>query len=188
MPVPSTAFVDRDGVINHKAEDGCYVKSWSEFAFLPGAIDGLRILRRAGCRVVIVTNQRGVALGRMSAAAVDDIHDRMRAVLAPAGADVHAVYVCPHEKGTCGCRKPDVGLFLQARRDDPKIDFEASVVIGDALSDLEAGRRLGIPGVLIAGEREVETRLADARARRLPIAAVAASLREAALRLVGEER
>lgn len=139
-----TAFLDRDGTINAKAPEGDYVTSWDEFAFLPGAEEAVRLLADAGWRVVVVTNQRGVALGRMSMADVDEIHRRMRERLA-----VDAVYVCPHERGTCDCRKPVPGMLLQAMRDDPGIDPETSVMIGDAESDMEAGRRFGARTILV---------------------------------------
>ena len=135
-----TAFLDRDGTINEKAPggSGSYITTWEDFRFLPGAIEALELLRAAGWRMVVVTNQRGIALRTMTREQVDEIHRRM-AVLAP----VDAVYVCPHDVGECDCRKPEVGLFREAQRDDPGIDFATSVVFGDSESDIEAGRRLG---------------------------------------------
>lgn len=135
-----TAFLDRDGTINEKAPggSGSYVTSWEQFRFLPGAIEAMELLRAAGWRVVVVTNQRGIALGTMTRAQVDEIHRRM-GVLAP----VDAVYVCPHDNGECDCRKPGVGLFRRAQHNDPGIDFAHSVVFGDSKSDIEAGERLG---------------------------------------------
>lgn len=133
-----TAFLDRDGTINVKAPEGEYVRSWDEFAFLPGAEEAIRLLAAGGWRIVVVTNQRGVALGRMSMADVDDIHRRMREAV-----PVDAVYVCPHERGTCDCRKPGIGLFRRALSDDPEIDPSSSVVIGDADSDIQAGEAFG---------------------------------------------
>jgi D-glycero-D-manno-heptose 1,7-bisphosphate phosphatase len=137
-----TVFLDRDGVINRKAAEGDYVKNWSEFEFLPGAVSGLRMLSEAGWKLMVVTNQRGIALGRMSADDLADIHTRMCLELGIAGAPIEAVYVCPHDRGKCYCRKPDVGLFLEAWRDWPGLDFRHSVVIGDSLSDMQAATRL----------------------------------------------
>ncbi len=139
-----TAFLDRDGTINVKAPEGEYVRSLSEFRYLPGAEDAIRSLAAAGWRVVVVTNQRGIALGRMSAADVEEIHARLLLEL-----PVAAVYVCPHEKGTCDCRKPGTGLFLQAQRDFPEIEFAQSVVIGDAAGDIAAGEALGCRTILV---------------------------------------
>lgn len=135
-----TAFLDRDGTINEKAPggSGSYVTSWDDFRFLPGAIEAMELLRAAGWRIVVVTNQRGIALGTMTREQVDELHRRLTA-LAP----VDAVYVCPHDEGECDCRKPEVGLFRAAQRVDPGIDFAQSVVFGDSQSDIEAGQRIG---------------------------------------------
>ena len=156
-----TAFLDRDGTINRKPPEGDYVKSWQEFAWLPGALEAIRLLKEEGWRVIVVTNQRGVALGRMRAEDVEQIHHRMLAQ-----APIDAVYTCPHELHTCDCRKPRVGLFLDAQHDFPDIDFARSVVIGDTRSDMEAGERIGartvqvgerpLPSLLQAVERLVE--------------------------------
>src|SRR5262249_50018785 len=118
-----TAFLDRDGTINVKAPEGEYVTSWAEFSFLRGAVEAIELLRERGWRVVVVTNQRGVALGRMSLADVEDIHDRMREA-----APLDAVYLCPHERDSCDCRKPNTGMFLQAQAEFPDIRFEECVV------------------------------------------------------------
>jgi histidinol-phosphate phosphatase family protein len=93
-PGLTTVFLDRDGVINVKSPVGEYVESWAGFSFLPGAVEAVARLRAAGLRVVVVTNQRGVALGRMSAEDVEDIHARM----IEAGVVVDRVYYCPHGK------------------------------------------------------------------------------------------
>jgi D-glycero-D-manno-heptose 1,7-bisphosphate phosphatase len=138
-----TAFLDRDGTINVKAPEGEYVTSVAGFRFLPGAEEAVRLLADAGWRIVVVTNQRGIALGRMTAAAVDEIHRRLLEL------PIAAVYVCPHDIGTCECRKPGTGLFLQAKRDFPDIEFARSVVIGDAASDIDAGRALGCRTVMV---------------------------------------
>lgn len=146
-------FLDRDGVINRKAADGAYVRSWQEFEFLPGAKEALRRLTGPGrAPVIVVTNQRGIARGLMSREAVDDIHRRMTTELAAAGADIAGFHVCPHDIGTCACRKPGVGLFLEAQRADRTLVFADSAVVGDSLADLEAGNRLGARTYLIAGD------------------------------------
>jgi D-glycero-D-manno-heptose 1,7-bisphosphate phosphatase len=139
-----TAFLDRDGTINVKAPEGEYVTSPAEFRYLPGAEDAIRLLAGGGWRVVVVTNQRGIALGRMTAGAADEINRTLLEL------PVAAVYVCPHEKNTCDCRKPGTGLFLQAQRDFPEIEFARSVVIGDAPSDMAAGEALGCRTILVA--------------------------------------
>lgn len=148
MPEPASApqwtvFLDRDGVLNRKRADGDYVKTWKEFAWLPGAREAIAGLGRAGARVVIVTNQQGVAKGLIRPADLDDIHARLRADVEQVGGRIAGIYVCPHLDGTCDCRKPAPGLFHQARRDMPDIVFERSVVVGDSPSDIEAGTKIG---------------------------------------------
>ena len=145
----TTVFLDRDGTINRKPPEGEYVTRVSEFEFLPGAKEGIRMLNDAGMRVVIVTNQRGIALGRMSVADVERIHRRMLVELRLARASVDGVYICSHDKGCCTCRKPDVGLFLAAKRDFPQIDFARAAIVGDGEADMAAGARLGLRRILI---------------------------------------
>ena len=131
------AFLDRDGTINVKAPEGEYVTSPGGFTFLPGAERAIRLLAEAGWRVIVVSNQRGVALGRMTAADVDAVNARM------AHLPIDGIFVCPHERGECDCRKPGTGLFRQALERFPGIENERSVMIGDADSDIEAGRAIG---------------------------------------------
>ena len=151
------AFLDRDGVINKKAPEGSYVTSWAEFEFLPGVPAALRALRDAGFQLIVVTNQRGIARGVMSQAAVDTIHERMNVALAEEGAAVDAVFVCPHDQGTCQCRKPGTALFAHALERFPDISLTGSLVVGDSIGDLEAGQRLGFMNFLVGtGERAAQ--------------------------------
>lgn len=144
-----TIFLDRDGVVNEKMPEGKYVRSWSELRILPGVPEAVARLNRAGLRVILVSNQRGIALGLYSAADVNDLHQRLQATLRERGAHLDAVYFCPHNENECDCRKPLPGMFQQARRDFPEIDAATSVMIGDSLSDIEFGQRLGMRAVFI---------------------------------------
>jgi D-glycero-D-manno-heptose 1,7-bisphosphate phosphatase len=157
---PTTVFLDRDGVINRTMPEGAYVERWDQFEFLPGAVEALSLLAAAGIRTVVVTNQRGVALGRMTLADVDEIHRRMQAYLASRGAQCEAVLVCPHAEGACECRKPGVGLFRQAQALMPEIDLARSVVIGDSAADLLAAAALGCPSFLVGEEADAARILA----------------------------
>lgn len=146
---PAAVFLDRDGVINRKAPEGEYICHWGEFAFLPGVFEAIARLHDAGYLVFVFTNQRGVALRRMTLEALETIHQRMCDALAAAGAPIEAVFVCPHglDDG-CPCRKPKPGMLLEARA-RYGVDLTRSIVIGDSQSDLEAGRAVGARAYLV---------------------------------------
>jgi D-glycero-D-manno-heptose 1,7-bisphosphate phosphatase len=147
----STVFLDRDGVLNEKMPEGCYVTRWEDFHPLPGVPGAIRQLNLAGLRVIVVSNQRGVSLGLYSVADVAAIHARFQQLLAENGAYVDAFYFCPHAKHSCTCRKPLSGLFDQAKAEFPAIAPANSVMIGDSRSDIEFGHRLGMKTVFIDG-------------------------------------
>jgi D-glycero-D-manno-heptose 1,7-bisphosphate phosphatase len=147
-----TVFLDRDGVLNRKMPEGRYVTSWSEFQPLPGAAEAIGRLNRAGLRVVVVSNQRGIALGLYTADDVRQIHSVLQSWLQSHGAHIDAFYFCPHDAQQCNCRKPLPGLFDQARADFPEIAAGSSVMIGDSLSDIEFGHRLGMTTVFLEGD------------------------------------
>ena len=153
-------FLDRDGVINVQAAEHDYIKLWAEFTFLPGVPDAIRVLNQAGYLILVVTNQRGVARGMMSLADVDEIHRKMCQALEDAGARIDRVYVCPHDIGQCSCRKPDIGLFLQAEQ-DYDIDKTASWMVGDSKSDVEAGTRYGVRSILSNNLIEAANQIID---------------------------
>jgi D-glycero-D-manno-heptose 1,7-bisphosphate phosphatase len=176
-------FLDRDGTLNVKAPEGEYVERPEDLALLPGAAEAVRAFNRAGLWTGVVTNQRGVTLGRMSMGDLDAVHDRLRFLLGLHGASVDAIYVCPHQVGECDCRKPEPGLLLRAQSEQPGLDFARAAIVGDSISDVQAGRRLGLRTVLIAddpsgaqhGQAPAETvdhRVADlAQAARVLLAA-----------------
>lgn len=136
-------FLDRDGVINESALEGEYVVSRAAFRLRPAIIPLIRFARAAGYLIVVVTNQRGVNLGKMSQADLDDIHAYMRELLKAEDADVHAIYSCTHGlEDACACRKPKPGMLLAAAR-DLDIELGASVMVGNRESDREAGKAAG---------------------------------------------
>jgi len=144
-----TVFLDRDGVLNRKAPEGEYIWRWPDFRILDGVPEAIALLNRSGIRTIVVTNQRGVALGLYTLADVHALHAEFRRALAAHGAHVDAFYVCPHGKDDCNCRKPLPGLFEQAKSDFPEIEAPSSVMIGDSAVDVEFGRRLGMKTILI---------------------------------------
>ena len=169
-----TVFLDRDGTINEKAPEGDYVHRVEDLKLLEGAGAAIARLNHAGVRVVVVTNQRGVALGLFSKEEVLKIEAALVNMLAADGARLDGIYFCPHDEGTCNCRKPLPGLFDQAQSDFPEIDPASSVMIGDSLSDIEFGRGLGMRTIFIEGPPERQRsgakrarELADMRARSL---------------------
>jgi D-glycero-D-manno-heptose 1,7-bisphosphate phosphatase len=184
--LPSTVFLDRDGVLNRRAAEGDYIKTPGELALLERAAEGVRLLNERGILVVVVTNQRGIALRRLSAGDLDQIHAALRARLAEGGAWLDGIYHCPHAIASCDCRKPGIGLFVQAKRDHPEIDFTRSAVIGDSPSDMAAARRIGARGILISGGRDPQRSLeSDQRPLTLDFAV---SLLDAARLLVDGDR
>jgi len=136
-------FLDRDGVINQKPPEGLYVTKWEEFKVLPGVVEGIGLLNRAGFDVIVVTNQRCVAKGLITVADLEKMHQKMSDTLARAGASIDGVYYCPHEmEPPCDCRKPAPGMLLEAARAHG-IDLPASWMIGDSDLDIEAGKNAG---------------------------------------------
>ncbi len=145
----TTVFLDRDGVLNEKMPEGSYVTSWDDFHVLPDVPEAIARLNRAGLRVIVVSNQRGIALGLYSAADVEAIHLAFQHLLNTQGAHIDAFFICPHDLGQCNCRKPLPGLFDQAVAQCPTISAATSVMIGDSPLDIEFGRRLGMATILI---------------------------------------
>jgi D-glycero-D-manno-heptose 1,7-bisphosphate phosphatase len=142
-------FLDRDGTINVKAPEGEYITRPEDLQLLPGAGEGIRILNRARVPVVVITNQRGVALGRMDESDLTAIHLRLQELLQDHGARVDGIFYCPHDKGVCDCRKPGTLLLRRARASLGLTTLSDSVMIGDSPSDVEAGRRAGARTVLL---------------------------------------
>ena len=150
----TTVLLDRDGVLNQKMPEGRYVERWKDFHVLPGVPEAIARLNQAGLRVIVVSNQRGIALGLYTAADVDALHAGFQSLLSQHGAHIDAFFYCPHLVGRCNCRKPLPGLFEQAVEAFPDVTAATSLMIGDSLVDMEFGRRLGITTILIDGETE----------------------------------
>ena len=177
-----SVFLDRDGVINRKAPEGSYVSHWDQFHLLPGAEEAIASLNRSGRRVFLVTNQRGVALGLYTETDIERLHARLAESLAEHEAHIDGYYYCPHDKNVCTCRKPLPGLFEQAFAAFPGADAAHSVMIGDSLSDMEAGRAIGMRTIFIEGEPDRQK--AGAAKAALLADAVAESLAEAVTRFL----
>jgi heptosyltransferase-2 len=141
-----TIFLDRDGTLN---PDPGYIRSSSQFELFPGVAQALSRLKQAGARLIVVTNQSGVARGFFSAGDLDAIHAKLRYLLGEAGVSLDAIYVCPHHPDDgCDCRKPDRGLIDRAV-DEQRIDLSRSYLIGDHARDIELAKRVGSRSILV---------------------------------------
>ena len=135
-------FLDRDGTINRRV-DG-YVDDPDDLHLLPGAAAAVARLNAAGCRVVLVTNQRGLATGALTWEQWSAVMGRLGERLADEGAHLDRVELCPHDTGECGCRKPAPGLFLAALDSAPWARPERCALVGDMPSDVSPARALGM--------------------------------------------
>ena len=149
MPNFDTLFLDRDGVINKKLE-GRYVRNFSEFEFMPGALEAISKLSNVFSRILIVTNQQGIAKGIMSEADLNTLHTKMQERIEKLGGKINKIYYCPHlQIMNCMCRKPNSGMIEQAFIDFPEISVKNSYLIGDSDSDIKAGKRMNLNTVKV---------------------------------------
>ncbi len=153
-------FLDRDGVINENRPD--HVKSWEEFAFLPGALDALRRLREGGWLTIVVTNQAIIHRNLASQETVESIHQRMREVVEQHGGRIDAVFYCPHRpEEQCSCRKPQPGMLNQAASRF-RFPLDQCYMVGDALTDMMAAQAAGCESILVQTGRGREQLMSDA--------------------------
>lgn len=141
-------FLDRDGVLNAKAAEGDYIRTAAELKILPEAFPAVKIFNDCGFKVVVVTNQRGIARGLMSERDLAEIHESLTAQLKARGATIDAIFFCPHEIGECTCRKPDVGMLRMAE-EIFGVDKANSFMIGDSRTDILAGNNYGVRSIKI---------------------------------------
>jgi heptosyltransferase-2 len=141
-----TIFLDRDGTLN---PDPGYIKSPDQFELFPGVSDALASVMRAGARLIVVTNQSGIARGLLSREDLNAVHMKLRRLLDAAGASLDAIYFCPHHPDDgCDCRKPNRGMIDQAVR-ERGVNLDRSYVIGDHLRDIELAKRIGARSILV---------------------------------------
>lgn len=163
----AAVFLDKDGTL---IEDVPYNVDPRRIRLLPGVASGLAQLHAAGYRLVVVSNQSGVARGYFPESALRVVETRIRALLAPAGVPLAGFYYCPHHPDgivpayarVCDCRKPAPGLLLRAAR-ELRIDLRRSWCVGDILHDVEAGRRAGCRTLLLCTGHETEWHLGPLR-------------------------
>lgn len=136
-----TLFIDRDGVINHEKKDD-YIHTWDEFKFYEGVKDAFKIFNKKFAKIILVTNQRGVAKGLTKTEDLLLIHKNMISEIEEAGGRIDKIYFCVDMESPN--RKPNPGMGLQALKDFNSIDLSKSVMIGNTLSDMKFGRNLGV--------------------------------------------
>jgi len=165
MPFPAL-FLDRDGVIIENRAN--YVRSWADVEIFPQAVAALARVRHLPLKIILVTNQSAVGRGIISLETAQTINERLMAEIEEANGRVDAAYLCPHAPDDhCSCRKPLPGLLHQAAREHD-IDLSQSVMIGDALTDLAAGKAAGVREVVLlrTGRGKVQLGLAEAEGLR----------------------
>jgi len=146
-------FLDRDGTI---IEDVGYLNNPKEIKFIPGTIEAIKKLNQAGYKVVVITNQSGIARGLIREDMLQTIDKTMQKTILAGGAHLDGIYYCPHHpdhghypyKRKCNCRKPGPGMILKAQK-DLNIDLKQSFMIGDKISDVEAGINAKVKPILV---------------------------------------
>lgn len=175
-------ILDRDGVINEDSDE--YIKSVDEWIPVPGSLEAIARLNRAGWRVAVATNQSGVARGLFDIDTLTRIHDKMHRLVEQAGGAIEAVFFCAHGPDDgCNCRKPRPGL-LQEIAARLRVDLQDVPVVGDSLRDIEAARAVGAQPILVRTGKGMRT-----LAKLGPDAGIAvyADLKEVADALIGAE-
>jgi D-glycero-D-manno-heptose 1,7-bisphosphate phosphatase len=132
-------FLDRDGVINEKL-DNDYVKNWDEFVFKEGVLEAIRDLYKIFAHIFIVTNQRGVGLGKMTEVELNELHHKMLVSIEENSGKTDKIYYCRNTEDSSLYRKPNIGMGLLAKQDFPEIEFSKSIMVGDSISDMEFGK------------------------------------------------
>jgi D-glycero-D-manno-heptose 1,7-bisphosphate phosphatase len=149
-------ILDRDGTINHDSDD--YIKSPAEWRPIKGSLEAIARLTQAGYRVVVATNQSGIARGLFSTQTLFAIHDTLQRALGQIGGRIDAFFFCPHAADSrCECRKPQPGMLLEvARRFN--VSLKDTFMVGDSRKDLEAAAAAGARPVLVLTGKGRKTR------------------------------
>ncbi len=152
-------ILDRDGVINQDSDD--YIKRPEEWIPVPGSLKAIARANRAGFRVIVVTNQSGLARGYFDINKLNAIHKKMHQKLARLGGKIEAVFFCPHAPDDgCDCRKPKPGM-LNEIRERLNISLDKVWFVGDTFSDVQAARSAGTVPVLVRTGKGEKTLASD---------------------------
>jgi len=154
-----TLFLDRDGVINKKI-DNDYVKHTSEFEFIDGVLNALRMLDSIFGTIVIVTNQQCIGKRIIYPEDLELIHKNMLYEISYLKGRIDKIYYSPYlASENHPTRKPEIGMALQAQKDFPHIDFKKSIIVGDSIGDMDFGRNAGMKTVYISNEVKEDSRI-----------------------------
>ena len=140
-------LLDRDGVINEDSDQ--FIKTPDEWQAIPGSLEAIAMLNQHGFRVVVITNQSGIARGLLTSATLEQIHKKMQTLATEQGGFIETIYVCPHgPDSTCDCRKPKPGLLLQFAQQH-QVDLTHTVFVGDSYRDIKAAQAVGATPILV---------------------------------------
>lgn len=141
-------LLDRDGVINQESDD--FIKSPEQWLPIEGSLEAIALLNKHGYKVVVITNQSGLARGLFDAATLEKIHAKMQRMAVEKGGKIDAIYFCPHGPDDgCNCRKPKPGLLEAFASDNNACLGEEVTLIGDSLRDLQAAQAVGASPILV---------------------------------------
>lgn len=177
----SLIILDRDGVINHDSDD--FIKSPTEWEPIEGSLEAIARLNYAGYRVVVITNQSGIARGLFDVETLNRIHSKMRRMLTQVGGKIEAILFCPHgPEDECTCRKPQDGSFSELSH-RLRIKLNGVPAVGDSLRDIQAAQTAGATPILVRtgkGERTIAEGIPDGVAIYDDLAAAVTALLEPA--------
>ncbi|MGZ5614755.1 MAG: D-glycero-beta-D-manno-heptose 1,7-bisphosphate 7-phosphatase [Methylobacter sp.] len=147
MPGNRYILLDRDGVINHDSDE--FIKSPDQWLPIEGSLEAIALLNEHGYKIVVVTNQSGIARGLFDLATLEQIHAKMLSMVEEKGGKINAIYFCPHgPDDSCNCRKPKPGL-LEMFAADTGANLSGIAVIGDSLRDLQSAQAVGASPMLV---------------------------------------
>jgi heptosyltransferase-2 len=172
-----TVFLDRDGTLNY---DPGYLKSAAELRMLPGVTAALARLKAAGARLVVITNQSGIARRFLTLKDLEAVHARLQGILEQGDAALDAIYFCPHHPDDgCRCRKPGTAMIERAVS-ELQLDLKRSYLVGDHIRDVQLARNVGAKAVLLASGRVDAQALERLKAEQAEPDVIVASMAEAA--------
>lgn len=159
-------ILDRDGVINYDSPD--YIKSPQEWLPIPGSLEAIARLYQQGHKIVVATNQSGVARGYFDLATLEAIHQKMQQAVEKRGGRIEAIFVCPHgPDDQCDCRKPKPGLFWQIAAKF-QTDFKDALAVGDSYRDIQAAAAVNCRSVLVKTGKGAEELIKYSELKKIP--------------------